>query len=275
MKSNLVSVIITTKNSAKTLENLLKSVKRQTYKKIEIIIVDNKSTDSTLYISKKYSNKIYQKGSERSAQRNYGTLKSKGSYFLFLDSDMILEKNVISENVRLAKNNLDKCEIVIPETSFGKGFWAKTKILERNINSGETYFEAARFFPKQIFKKAKGYDENLTGPEDWDLSQRIAKKYPVFRIKSKILHNEGNLSISYLMKKKYYYGISAHKYLIKQKIPLISPVTVYFLRPAFYKKWRILLKNPLIAVGMIIMLSLEIIAGLTGYVQGRLKNEKW
>jgi glycosyltransferase involved in cell wall biosynthesis len=61
MANPLVSVIIPTKNSAKTIEKCLKSVKDQTYKNIEIIVVDNFSTDGTYEIAKKYTEKVYQK----------------------------------------------------------------------------------------------------------------------------------------------------------------------------------------------------------------------
>ncbi len=51
----LVSVIITTKNEERNIETCLKSIKNQTYKKIEVIVIDNNSADSTEKISKKYT----------------------------------------------------------------------------------------------------------------------------------------------------------------------------------------------------------------------------
>lgn len=268
MATTLVSVIITTKNSGKTLKKLLESIKNQSYKDYEIIVVDNKSSDNTKKIAYEYTENVYDKGPERSAQRNFGAEMSKGELFFILDSDMVLEENVIKECVNEMKKGRDK-EIAVPERSFGKGFWAKTKRLEREINTGEPFFESARFFTSKIFWEAKGYDLNLTGPEDWDLPQRIARKYQVARTKSFILHNEGKLSLTDLMRKKYYYGLSAYKYLKKNNLPMIGPTTVYFLRPAFYKNWRKIVKEPLISLGMIVMLTAENIAGACGYLMGR------
>lgn len=275
MKSNtpLVSVIVTTKSSASTIGELLKSIKNQSYQNIETIVVDNNSIDKTLDLSKKYTDKVFQKGPERSAQRNFGVKNSTGEFLLIIDSDMVLNKNVVKECVEKYKSDSkDIGAVVIPEKSFGKGFWAKTKIMERQINQGETFFESARFFPKRIFLKFKGYDEGLTGPEDWDLSQRIGKRYKISRIKSYILHNEGRLFLKTLFKKKFYYGLSAQKYLKKQNLSIISPVTVYFLRPAFYRNWQILIKNPTVALGMILMLIVEFAGGGLGYIIGRVKR---
>lgn len=270
-----VSIVITTRNSGSTLEPLLESIDTQSYRNIEVIVVDNSSSDETINIAKLYTKLIYQKGPERSAQRNFGAKKASGKYLMFLDSDMILSKNVVKECVEIfKKESKDWGGIVIPERSFGEGFWAKAKILEREINEGESYFEAARFFPNKIFWEFQGYDKNLTGPEDWDLPQRIAKKYQIGRTLSYILHNEGKLQLFLLARKKYYYGLSLHKYLSKQKISIIGPKTIYFLRPAFYKYWHKLISQPVITFAMIIMLLVESFAGGLGYFIGRIKNER-
>ncbi len=273
MKKPLVSVIIPTLNSGKTLGKLLSSIKKQSYNYLEVIIVDKYSGDLTTEIAKKFTSKVFTKGPERSVQRNFGAKKASGKYLLFLDSDMILTSNVVKECVE--KTESGNCDLVIiPEKSFGDGFWAKAKILEREIHQGEDYFEAARFFPKKMFWDAGGYDEGLTGPEDWDLPQRIAQKSKVGRIKSLILHNEGHPTLIKLAKRKYYYGLSAHQYLKKQKLHVLTPKTVYLLRPAFYRSWRKLVSNPVTSLGMVTMLTAETLGGGLGYLVGRIKNER-
>lgn len=271
-KVPLVSVIITTRNSAATLAVLLKSIKTQTYKNREIIIVDNNSSDKTFEIARRYTSKVFNKGPERSAQRNLGAGKAAGDYLFFLDSDMTLTKNIIKECVDKFNNKNELAGVIVPEISFGLGFWAKVKAFEREIIQGEYYLEAARFFPKKIFSEFEGYDENLTGPEDWDLPRRIAKSHRLGRIKSHILHNEGKTEILNLARKKFYYGLSAHKYLKKHNLSVISPMTLYILRPSFYKNWRKILLHPLLSVGMVVMLVAESIGGGLGYIVGRLKK---
>lgn len=273
MKHKLVSAIITTKNSSSTLESLLDSIRSQSYKHIEIIVVDNFSTDDTKKLTLKYTHKFFTKGPERSVQRNFGVKKAEGEYILILDSDMVLTKNVVEECVSRFDEGIIG-GIVIPEKSVGEGMWTNAKILERELNQGEDYFEAARFFSKTILKEFGGYDENLTGPEDWELPRRIGLKYKIARIRSKILHNEGCLSIVNLFWKKYYYGLSAHKFLEKQNLPLLGPHTVYFLRSGFYKNWKKLFRNPVISLVMFVMLVVETIGGGLGYLVGRFWDEK-
>lgn len=265
-----VSVIVTTKNEQSHIEACLRSIKKQNYSKLEIIVVDNSSKDKTKEISSLYTKNIFDIGPERSAQRNFGARKAKGDFLLFIDADMILSPEVVGECVLAGK---EFSAVVIPEKSIGKGYWASVKAFERSLYEGDSSIEAARFFSKKVFDEAGGYDEKITGPEDWDLPRRIAKNHKIGRIKSYILHDEGSASLFTLIKKKYYYGLRASRYIGKHKN--LSTVTqmIYFLRPAFYKNIKRLYRSPQLAMGMIIMLFLEQIAGLAGViVSGLSKN---
>jgi len=264
-----ISVIITTKNSGKTLDALLVSLDKQSMHNFEVIVIDNNSTDNTIRIARMYTKNVFDKGPERSAQRNYGASKASGNYLLFLDSDMTLSENVLLKCKKLFENKRDLGGIIIPEKSFGANYWAKCKAFEREINEGQAYFEAARFFSKKIFNQYDGYSTNITGPEDWDLPKRISKKYKIERISNYIYHNEGSPTPWKLMKRKYYYGLTAHEYLKKNNEPAISAQTVYFLRPAFYLQWKKLLRNPGLTLGMVTLLVFETIGGGYGYIRGR------
>lgn len=264
MKNSLVTVVITTKNEELVIENLLKSIKKQSYSPIEIIIVDNSSIDKTREIAKKYTKYVFRKGPERSSQRNYGAKKAKGKYLLFLDADMELSRGVIKESVKKIQNS-SVGGVIIPEESVGIGFWAKVKAFERSFYVGDDTTEAARFFDRSVFFKLSGFDENITGPEDWDFSMRVQKALGLARTESFIYHNEEKLSLWNLMKKKYYYGMNTRMYLSKNKISSVSPQTIFFLRKAFYRKPNMLIAHPVLTLGMVCMLFLETIAGGFGY----------
>ncbi len=271
-KKGLVSVIITTKNEATVIGTLLQSIHQQTYPKIETILVDNNSTDNTKKIAEQNKTvKIYSVGPERSAQRNFGAKNSSGDFLFFLDADMELTSKVIAVCVqKIAKENI--AGVVVPEESKWTNFWGQVKAFERSFYSekGDPITDAARFFSKKVFNKVGGYDESITGPEDWDLPDRIREQgYKIDRITEKIYHHEQELSLGRLFKKKFYYGLNAHRYLSKHKIGVLSPKTIYFLRPLFYKNWTKLIIHPLLSLAMIYMLSVELIGGGLGYIIGR------
>ena len=253
MKMPLVSVIITTKNEEKNIANCLKGIKKQTYKKIETIVVDNDSSDNTKKIAKKYTNKVYNKGPERSSQRNFGVKKSSGEYILYLDADMILTPKVIAECVELAEKGIDG--IYIPEKIIGKGFWIKTRNFERSFYDS-TAIDCVRFVSKKAFNQVNGFDTKMTGPEDWDFDKKIRQKRKVALIKAPLLHNEGKFSIKKYLAKKGYYAKDFDKYIKKwgrTDSDIKKQFGVYYrLLGVFVEKgkWKKLLAHPLLAFGM-------------------------
>ena len=273
MNRKLVSIIITTKNEAGVIENLFVSIQKQSFRHIETVLVDNYSTDRTREIARKYTKRIYTKGPERSSQRNFGALKARGGYIFFLDADMTLEENVVSECVkRVDEKNI--AGVIVPEISFGTGFWANVKAFERSFYIGDEKIEAARFFIKTIFSSVGGFDEEITGPEDWELSDRIRKRFGISRIRSHILHNEGSLRFGELMRKKYYYGKKTPVYLRKvKKTDVFSAKTIFFLRTSFYKKPIRILSHPVLFCAMILMLTSELIAGIFGVIAGSFNDK--
>ena len=103
--SSLVTAIITTKNEALVIKRLIDSILKQSYRNIEIILVDNNSTDKTKQIAKNMGLQVLNKGPERSAQRNFGVKKSHGRYFMILDADMELQKDVVKECIEIIEKN--------------------------------------------------------------------------------------------------------------------------------------------------------------------------
>lgn len=270
MKINsLVSIIIPSFNSGKFIRQCFESVKNQTYKNIEVIVVDNNSTDDTRKIAKEYTNKIYIHGPERSAQRNYGAKKSKGEYLLVPDSDMIFSKHVVEACVDLMTRNPFLKAVIIPEKSIGEGFWAKCKELERSYYEGVDWMEAARFFEKKIFDKMGGYDERNTGTEDYDLPQRIRRKYgdkSIGRIKEYIYHDEGKLTFWHSIQKKFYYSKSLRVYKKDNFLELYKQGNVLKRYILFFSKPKKLFANPLVSFGMFAMKAGEFAAEGLAYI---------
>jgi len=252
-KLPLISVIITTKNEEKNIKNCLESIKYQTYpqKKIEIIVVDNYSTDKTKTIARQYTSQIFNKGPERSAQRNFGVKMSSGKYVLYLDADMILSPTVIKKAVEKIEvssfksqtSGLSLVAFYIPEIVLGNSYWSKVRRFERSFYDG-TVIDCARFIKKDVFEKVGGFDLSMTGPEDWDLDKKIRKigkvglldKYSYAVIDNKlqginhkdlnlveklgnlsslslVYHNETEFNLKNYLKKKRYYSQSFGNYI--------------------------------------------------------------
>ena len=261
----MVSIIIPTYNSAKTLDVCLKSIKRQSYKNIEIIIVDRFSKDNTIKIAKKYKAKIIQIDCERSKAKNIGIKISRGKYLLFLDSDMELTDNVIKKCVYLAESNPHIGGIIIPEESIGSSFWVKIRNFERKFYIN-TEIESARFFRKNIVLKANGFDEKIVFFEESTLPQKIEKLgYNVrIRIGEKILHHEEYFSLIRQLKKKYYYGKTMLRYREKYK-EYCKKQTSIFYRSMLFLRNKNFYKKPLLGLGIVILKSLEYFSVILGF----------
>ncbi len=267
MQPPLVSIIVPTKNSAATLGACLQSIAAQTYPHIELIVVDNYSTDVTATLAKRFTSHVHLRGPERSAQRNFGVAQATGRYVALIDSDMELGSRVIEACVKAVGQDPELLGLVIPEESFGQGFWAACKRLERSFYVGVPWIEAARFFDRQTYQQAGGYDPTLVSGEDWDLARRIETRGPVGRIGEFIRHNEGRIDLRTTLRKKYYYARHARAYLARNPerstlTAQVGPLQRYRL---FLSHPRQLFRNPVLGLGVLTMKTAEFAAGAMGY----------
>lgn len=182
----LVTIITANYNNAKFLPDVLSSVEKQTYKNIEHVIVDDKSTDNSPEILKNYLSKNKnvvlflnnEKSLSVSILRNQAVKASNGKYILNLDSDDILFENAVEILVRKAEEEkLDLCYGTMtyiddegnpyrPSVSVGSEY--KPGRLIKNV-----FLSPPRLFTREIYEKAEGYNEKLTVAEDWDYYLRI------------------------------------------------------------------------------------------------------
>lgn len=265
----MISIIITTKNEESSIKDLLISINKQSYRKFEILVIDNNSTDNTKKISTKFGARVFNIGPERSTQRNFGVNKAKGKYVLILDADMKLSLDVLLELSKI------KAEVsIIPEKSYGVGFWTQFKIFEREFYEGDESIEAPRFFSKAVFLKYVGYDEEITGPEDYDLPLRMRKGgEKISRIKSYILHNEKRFSPYRSAKKKFYYASKSANY-VKKHPEMVFKQGNMLIRPVFVKKWKKLISHPFLSIGMLLVKTIELIGGFMGFIYSVITNSR-
>lgn len=263
---SMISVIIPTFNEEKNIERNLRSIRAQSYKQVEIIVVDDGSTDNTVKLAKKYTPKVYaRKHAERSVQRNFGASKASGDYLVFLDADMELTKNVFKSCIASIKNYK---ALIIPERTEGNGFMATIRKFEREMYVGDKNIEVARFFRQDVFSEMKGYDINLTGAEDYDLPKRVMNKYGDKSIgwaKEWILHHETQLTLPKQLKKKFYYAGKSAKYARKHPELVATQGNMLF-RKAYFRNWKKFIQNPLVGLAFIGVRLLEATAAVLGYI---------
>lgn len=273
MNQPLVTVIVTTRNNEATLDACLQSIAKQSYDPIELIVVDNNSTDATKEIAGKYTPFVFNKGPERSTQRNYGTNQAHGQYVLIIDSDMELSENVVRDCVHSVQDDPATRAVIIPEESFGEGFWARCKRLERSFYVGQDAIEAARFFEKALYQSLDGYNEQMTGGEDWDLTRRMREKAHINRAYAYIFHNEGHPRFLRTVKKVHYYASNAAAYLNENKESVLtSPSGPLYRYKLFFSRPGKLFRNPFVGIGMLTLKTTEYAAGVLGLVQGKLRT---
>lgn len=141
--NSLVSIVVPTYNCEKYIENCIESIVIQSYKNIEVIIIDDGSIDNTYEIIKKYITKdkrikyFTQENSGPSVARNKGIEKSNGEYLIFVDSDDIIEKIYVEKLLnRIKSNSFDiACCGYIDKSKYGvvklNDFWINKDILNK------------------------------------------------------------------------------------------------------------------------------------------------
>ena len=262
-----LSVVVTTKNEAANIAACVHSFDEAVRRgDAEVIVVDNGSTDDTKKIAADLGAAVYDKGPERSAQRNFGWRMARGELVVILDADMIMPPETVEEML----SGLDGDAYWIPEVRTGDGIRVKARNFERSFYDG-TCIDALRLFRRRVLEETGGYDENLiAGPEDWELDIRVlatGAKCAVLR--NHLLHNEKRLTLRRMLEKKAYYTKSfaayqekwrGHSAVRRQFSPLYRFLGVFVENG----KWRKVLRHPVlfavmmferVAVGAVYLLN--------------------
>lgn len=185
----LVSVIIPTFNRAHMIGDALASVLQQTYKNIEVLVIDDGSTDNTQAVIANLNAScvryIKQKNAGASAARNFGITLSKADYVAFLDSDDIYESKCIEAKVAIAMAD-ENCVLVGGGCSYFDEH-SKSCIADTPARSLISYEDLCIFtaFPgatSNIFAKraaiiaAGPFVTSLSNSEDRDFLRRLVKQ---------------------------------------------------------------------------------------------------
>lgn len=272
-------------NSASVLQGCLEAVRNQTWRNIETIVVDGYSKDSTVSIAEKNGAIAVRYGPEQDAplqklfgapyQWNYGVNIAKGEYIYLLSSDIRLSPRVIEECVRLSEEGPYDA-MIIPEMSYGEGYWAQCKRLQRSFFVGDSSIESPMFFRMAAWKELNGFDPKTQGFVDWDLTNRLLESQrKIGRIMSWAYHYEGRLQLPRLLRKKYMYGKATGLYFSKHSKRALTAENFSrfsLLRPSYVRNMEKILENPKLGAGFVIMTASEYVAAAFGAFRGLLEQ---
>ena len=187
----LVSVIIPTYNRAAWVAEAVVSVLAQTYRNLELIVVDDGSTDATLEALARFFGQIkllrQPQSQGVSAARNLGATVARGKWLAFLDSDDLWRPEKLARQINYLREHpgLRLCQT--------EEIWVRNGV---RVNPPDTHRKVAGdiFLPslerclvspsavimqRWLFEEMGGFDEALPAAEDYDLWLRISWRYPV------------------------------------------------------------------------------------------------
>jgi len=187
-----VSVVIPAYNKANLTVKVVESVLNQTYKNIEIIVVDDGSTDNTRQLLAAYGDKIkyvYKENGGACSARNVGIELAQGEYIGLLDCDdeylpkkielsvEFLEKHLDFGLVYSAAQFIDDKGNILGNFSHSKSRrpgWIAKELLLRDYICNSTVV-----VHKGCFRKVGDFDETIFTPGDWDMWLRLAEQYKI------------------------------------------------------------------------------------------------
>lgn len=201
MQKALVSVIIPNFNYSRYLPEAIDSVLAQTYSNIEIIVVDDGSTDDSRAVIESYGNRlraIFQENQGVSAARNRGIEESSGDLIAFLDADDIWLPKKIEAQVNKFKTDSELGLVhvgILDIQSEGnpgeshldgmEGWVAEEMLLGKAVICGGG---SGAMVSKLALNEVDGFDPRFSTSADWEFFYRVASRYKIGMVRDVLVH---------------------------------------------------------------------------------------
>lgn len=183
----LVSVVISTYNRSDYVGDTVESVINQTYPNIDLIVVDDGSTDGTGEIIRRFGDKVryvWQENAERASARNHGLRLAKGEFIAFLDSDDLWMPDKIEQAVKFLRAN-PRFGLVYTDYVQIDGEGRELRVVRVGGPSGRVTEALLKrsFVPfgahlsrTSLIKEINGFveDRQMSGSEDWEMWVRLS-----------------------------------------------------------------------------------------------------
>lgn len=261
-KTERVSVIVPTRNNERTIRRCLEAVRAQSHPDVELIVVDNASTDATVAIADGLADQVLHRGPERSAQRNAGIAAASGEWVMWLDSDIYLTPDAVASCLEVVHSQgVDA--VAMPERTIGEGFWTKCRAHERECYAWALELHNPRLLRRDFMTGLGVFDTRMSGPEDANLRlilQSEGKRVGIAPVL--ILHDEGRLTLRTIFEKRVYYGRSLP--VLTAEHPGAVGQQFRNLIRVYARNWRILARRPILTAALVPMRLMEAVGYLVG-----------
>ena len=262
------SVVVPTRNSMRTLAACLRSIRAQDVP-VELIVVDNASTDGTYELARELADTAVRGGPERSAQRNTGVRLAAGGLGAVgrLGHGAAADDGVGRAGDRRARPAPDA--VAVP------GGQRRPRLLDGLPRAGAVLLRRRpglhnpRLLRRELLLGDGAFDPAMAGPEDTDLRLRLRPAGTRIALCPDVLivHDEGRLTLRSILAKRVYYGRSLPAFAAKNPGALAGQ-GAGTLR-ALVRHRRRLARHPVHTAGLLVLRAAEAGAYAVGYRQGR------
>lgn len=268
----LISIIVPTRNSAGFLRACLESIRAQTYKNIELIVVDRDSTDATKAIAAEFTSHVLNYGPERSAQVNFGVTQATGEYIYKVDSDFVLDHRVVEQCVAKAAEGYEA--VVVHNSPDPSISWiARIHEFELGMYKYDLQHSSARFVRRDAYGAIGGYSETITAGEDYDFQSKLNRAgYQTGFIDAEALHRGEPKSFLRYLIKCYGYGKDAANY--QKDNPAEFNGQLKFKLLVWRYHWRRFLRHPLKGLGLLVYYFFKFSFAGVGLLAGRMQIKR-
>jgi glycosyltransferase involved in cell wall biosynthesis len=246
-----VSIVIPVFNEERYIASCLNSLTKLNYpsEKLEIILVDNGSTDRTMEIASTYDIKLYEyPGVKVGAVRNYGASQAKGEIIVFLDSDCVVSTDWISTGLNCLSQNLDAVGglyLLRNKPAWVERYWILNS--GRDFAYQNTFVGGCIFIYHNAFAAVGGFDELMSAGEDTDLTCKL--KHAGYKIdidpKISVIHlGYPETALAFLKRQMW------HSENYYQNFPAVLKDKIFLLTNVFFLGLIIMLLSPWLEINL-------------------------
>jgi len=235
----LITVVIPVYNGEKTIRETIQSVFNQSLSDLELLVINDGSTDSTLEVVSQIKDerlKVYTyPNAGLAASRNRGISLAKSEYISFIDADDLWTSDKLEAQFKALQKN-PKAAVVYSWTDWIDEFSQSLGKGSHNTQNGEVLAQLLLndfvangsncLIKMQAFREVGGFDETLTAVEDWDMWLRLAERYQFVAVPSpQVLYRVTSNSMSFNV-----WGMESASLRIIEKAFANAPQSLQYLK---------------------------------------------